>query len=143
MDIVNATLATAHALEKASENVNTQKATSLETNLSLSNLEKFARTQEQKSNEIINKMKTKTAQPQKTLKGSHPTESMTSPSKQTPLNKKHKSKRNMVDLTMDDDEECNSPPHTKNKKQNFPPKDKRSIALSNPKTQNGTMEVGG
>jgi hypothetical protein len=40
--------------------VNTQKAASLETGLRLSNLEKFTRTQEQKTNEILKKFKTNT-----------------------------------------------------------------------------------
>jgi len=133
MDIINATLATAQALEKASDHVNTQKAASLETGLRISNLEKFTRTQEQKTNEILKKFKTNTNHRQKNLKGSHPTESMTSPKKQTPPNKKQKSKRNMVDLTIDDDEESNSPPQTKNKKQR--PTPQKTKEISQPQNQ--------
>jgi len=57
MEIVKATLATAQALEKATENINLQRSTSLEANIRISNLEKNARKQEQKSNEIINQLK--------------------------------------------------------------------------------------
>jgi len=135
MDIMNATLATAQALEKASEHVNTHKATSLETSLRLSNLEKSARTQEQKSNEIIKQIKTNTTQRQKNLKGSHHMESMTSPNKQTPSNRKQKSKRNMVDLTMDDDdEESNSPLQIKNKKRKLPLRKTKEVSTQKHKT---------
>jgi hypothetical protein len=101
MEIMNATMATAQALEKATENASIQKATSLETNLRIANLEKSARKQEQTSNEIINQMKAKTTQPQNNLKGRHPMESVTSPDKWTPSTRKNKTKRNLVDLTLE------------------------------------------
>jgi len=123
MEIMNATMATAQALEKATEIANIQKTASLETNLRITNLEKSAKKQEQKSNEIINQMKAKTTQTQKNLKGSRPTESATSPDKWTPLTRKNKTKRNLVDLTLEEDNEVqDSPLYTKNKKQRVPQK---------------------
>jgi hypothetical protein len=50
-------------------------------------------------------MKAKTTQTQKNLNGSRPMESVTSPEKWTPLTRKNKTKRNLVDLTLEEDSE--------------------------------------
>jgi len=99
---INATEATALAIAKAAENAKTSQLTTLESNLRLSNLERSAHKQEQKSNEIINQIKRN--QLQKNLSGSHAKESLASPERQTPSLTKTKNKRQLVDLTTEDEE---------------------------------------
>jgi hypothetical protein len=96
-EIINASTATAEAITKATETINYNKILSANANLRISNLEKSIQKQEQKSNTIINQLKSK--KHQKNLQGSHFTESVASPSKLT-LTKK----RTMVDLTLEDQE---------------------------------------
>jgi len=114
MEIVKATLATAQALEKATENNNLRDSSSLKNDLRISNLEKSLQKQENKANEIINQMKRN--QPVKNSPGSHLKESATSPEKTTPSHKRTKTPRLMVDLTLEDnDEEQHSLSHKKQK----------------------------
>jgi hypothetical protein len=75
-------------------------------NLLISNVEKSLIRQEQKTNEISKNIKQNQSKQQKNCKGSHSSESMTSPERLTllkPLN--HRQKRPFVDLTKDDTNE--------------------------------------
>jgi hypothetical protein len=125
MEILDATTATAQAIAKATDSINYNQALSANANLRIANLEKSLQKQEQKSNTIINQIKSKNLKnSQKNSIGSHFSESMASPEKST-LSKKHSitnSKRNMVDLTTEDvvvqiPEEEASPPRLYRKKQ--------------------------
>jgi len=64
------TASTALAIDKAAENVAKAQLTNLKTNLRLSNLEKAVRTQENRSGEIINQMKSNAKKTQKNYTGS-------------------------------------------------------------------------
>jgi hypothetical protein len=164
LEITNATLATAQAITKAANIQESTQRLHANNNLRISILEKSFNKQEQKSNEIINLIKSK-RQPknikiQKNSKGSHSSESMASPD-HTTLRYKHTSKtlpkRNLVDLTTGEMEEeepekthSPQPPPSKKPKQN---QQKRG-AVSNrythskktvhwqDKTQNTTGTVG-
>jgi hypothetical protein len=103
--VTSATTATALAIAKATDTIDHNQTLSANANLRISNLEKFVQKQEQKSNTIINQIKSKSLQ--KNFQGSHPSESVASPKKMT-LTKKTKNtnlKRNLVDLTTDDTED--------------------------------------
>jgi hypothetical protein len=122
MEVLNATTATAQAIAKATDSINYNQILNANANLRIANLEKSLHKQEQKSNTIINQLKSKNSQ--KNLTGSHFSESMASPEKSTLLKKhlKPNLKRNLVDLTTEDSEvqkseEITSPPYTYRKKQ--------------------------
>jgi hypothetical protein len=99
LESLNATEATALAIAKATENAEAFQLSTSEANLRIQNLERNARKQEHKTNELSNQLK---HNQQKNSKGSHVKESMTSPSQLTPtLNKhKNKTKRPLIDLTL-------------------------------------------
>ncbi len=99
----NATSATALAINKATDLFNSSQEQDCETKLRLTNLEKNFQRQEQKTNEIANKINRK----QKNLNGSRQRESTTSPSQQAPVHQhqqERKTKPQLVDLTMDTEE---------------------------------------
>jgi len=104
IDTVNATAATASAINKAAELHNESLSQNLHTNLRLTNLEKSLRRQEQKTNEMNNTLqKNKNKNNQKNALGSHIAEYLTSPLKAT-LHKRQSNQRypqDMVDLTND------------------------------------------
>jgi hypothetical protein len=137
-EVINATTATALAIAKATDTIDYNQTLSANANLRISNLEKFVQKQEQKSNTIINQIKSKN--PQKNFQGSHPSESVASPKKMT-LTKKIKNtnlKRNLVDLTTEDAEnngmeEITPPPPTSRKPQKLH-KTKNSRTLSTRKS---------
>jgi hypothetical protein len=101
----------------------------LETQLRLSNLEKSAKHQEQKTKEALNRItsfKGKNMKPndiQKNYKGSHLLEPMASPGAQAPtpnFTQTRTSKRQLVDLTKDDDDETSMATQTSAQKHPFP-----------------------
>jgi hypothetical protein len=81
-EISDVTAATSLAITKATENINAANAQNLTSILRINNLEKLAKKQEHKSNEILNALKTKRLQ--KNSNGSYKQGSVTSPTPQTP-----------------------------------------------------------
>jgi len=130
LEITNATLATAQAIAKAANIQESTQRLHANNNLRISILEKSINKQEQKSNEIINIIKSKhqikNIKNQKNSKGSHSPESMASPDHMT-LKHKHTSKailkRTLVDLTTEEMEE--QEPEKINSPQLPPPKKTR------------------
>ncbi|MFN9979849.1 MAG: hypothetical protein ACK53Y_08045, partial [bacterium] len=84
-EISDVTAATSLAITKATENINAANAQNLTSILRINNLEKLAKKQEHKSNEILNALKTKRLQKniQKNSNGSYKQGSVTSPTPQT------------------------------------------------------------
>jgi len=105
LEITKATAATAQAIAKATSNLESNQKLTANTNLRISNLEKSMARQEEKANEIINRLKS--SNQQKNSKGSHLLESMASPEKMTPSRnaiqntKQDTPKRTIVDLTLE------------------------------------------
>jgi len=113
-ETIDATSNTLQAIAKATKNFDDSQNQNLETKLRLSNLEKSAKRQEQKTNEALNTItsfKRKNMKPidtQKNYKGSHLSEPMASPGAQAPtpnFTQTRISKRQLVDLTKDDDDD--------------------------------------
>jgi hypothetical protein len=148
LEITKATTATAQAIAKATNNLESNQKLTANTNLRISNLEKSIARQEEKANEIINRLKSN--HQQKNSKGSHLLESMASPEQMTPSRntmhntKQNASKRAIVDLTLETLENhttegktfSSSPPHHKNRsitnKEQIAPK---KIRAPQPKNQ--------
>jgi hypothetical protein len=106
LEVINATQATANALARATKHLSEKNSQEEEKELRTTNLEKNFKKQEQKTNEIVNKLKTfnhKQTRIRKNSMGSHPTESMVSPTPQTLAQSKHNKRQRMVDLTGDED----------------------------------------
>jgi tellurite resistance protein len=82
LETTKATMATAQAIAKATNNLESNQKLTANTNLRISNLEKSMARQEEKANEIINRLKSN--HQQKNSKGSHLPESMASPEQMTP-----------------------------------------------------------
>jgi uncharacterized coiled-coil protein SlyX len=97
----NATTSTAIAINKATEAFNDTQTLSCETQLRLTNLEKNLHHQEQKTNEINNKIN----KTQKNANGSRTREAMTSPFQKTPTYLQNYQNSQLVDLTMEQEEE--------------------------------------
>jgi len=128
LEITKATTATAQAIAKATNNLESNQKLTANTNLRISNHEKSMARQEEKANEIINRLKSN--HQQKNSKGSHLLESMASPEQMTPSRntmhntKQNASKRAIVDLTLETLENhttegktfSSSPPHHKKQK---------------------------
>ena len=128
-ETIDATSNTLQAIAKATKNFNDSQNQNLETKLRLSNLEKSAKRQEQKTNEALNTItsfKRKNMKPidtQKNYKGSHLSEPMASPGAQAPtpnFTQTRISKRQLVDLTKDDDDETSITTQTSAQKYPFP-----------------------
>jgi len=80
-EVTDVTAATSLAITKATENINAANAQNLTSILRINNLEKLAKNQEQKSNEILNALKSKRLQ--KNSNGSYKQGSVTAPASQT------------------------------------------------------------
>jgi hypothetical protein len=117
IETLNATEATVLAIAKATENTEISQLSTAEANLRINNLERSARKQEHKTNELSNQLKHK--HQQKNYKGSHVKESMTSPTHQTPTTGKNvfQTKRQLVDLTLEDNEDLTTQTRHKRQKQ--------------------------
>ncbi len=107
LQMINATEATAHAIAKATENINITNTKDLTSNLRLSNLEKQVRKQDQKLNE-----QSKMLHQQKNLHRSHSTGSVASPdhlqTRKFQNNQKNKQKKKIqqvIDLLNEETEE--------------------------------------
>jgi hypothetical protein len=133
LESLNATEATALAIAKATENAEAFQLSTSEANLRIQNLERNARKQEHKTNELSNQLK---HNQQKNSKGSHVKESMTSPSQLTPtLNKhKNKTKRPLIDLTLEKNDESSRQSLLKKQKQNQKTTANTHTHYSKPKT---------
>jgi len=98
LQMINATEATAHAIAKATENINITNTKDLTSNLRLSTLEKQVRKQDQKLNK-----QSKMLHQQKNLHGSHSTGSVASPdhlqTRKFQNNQKNKQKRKLNRLS--------------------------------------------
>lgn len=95
LEFTNASEATALAIAKATENIDSEKSINLHTELRLNNLEKAIRRQEQNTNETKTKNRNNT--PQKNSYGSHQWVPLASPQKSAPA----KRQASIVDLTTD------------------------------------------
>jgi len=119
LEIANATLSTAFAIAKATENDNTANSQQQISNLRISNLEKAIKRQEQKSNVIFKEIKHNHTQ--KNMTGSHNKGSVASPETSTLTRNKNKSRQNVIDLSTEDADETtplqtspiSSPPYYK------------------------------
>jgi hypothetical protein len=103
LQTINATSATAFAIDKATEHEALANSQQLSSILRISNLEKIAKKQEQKTNELRKELKTKRTQ--KNLKESHPIGSVASPEISTLNKNKTKAKQRVIDLSSDDPDE--------------------------------------
>jgi len=97
----NATTSTAIAISKATETFNDAQTVSCETQLRLNNLEKNFHRQEQKTNELNNKIN----KTQKNANGSRKREAATSPFQKAPTYLQNYQNSQLVDLTTDQEEE--------------------------------------
>jgi uncharacterized coiled-coil protein SlyX len=93
----NATTSTAIAISKATETFNDTQTLSCETQLRLNNLEKNFHRQEQKTNELNNKIN----KTQKNANGSRKREAATSPFQKAPTYLQNYQNSQLVDLTTD------------------------------------------
>jgi hypothetical protein len=106
LEVINATQATANALARATEHLSEKTSQEEEKELRMTNLEKNFKKQEQKTNEIANKLKSfnhKQTRTRKNSMGSLSTESMVSPTPKTLAQSKYNKRQRMVDLTGDED----------------------------------------
>jgi len=103
LDTTSATAATAFATAKATENEAATNSQQLTSNLRISNLEKLAKSQEQKYNEMSKELKNKRMQ--KNASGSHLSGYVASPENSTLLKNRNKSKQCVIDLSSEETEE--------------------------------------
>jgi len=103
LETIDATKATATAIQNALSSINDATQHNANTNLRLANLEKNFRKQEQKTNEISNTIKNNNKNlKQKNYKGSRLAVSATSPAAMTPNTSKATMTHHIVDLTEDE-----------------------------------------
>jgi len=100
LETTNASEATALAIAKATENIQSSNNLTLGANLRLSNLEKAIRRQEQRTNELNNNINKKSKY-QKNPTGSHPQEPMASPIQKVPQQSQKRNNTQLIDLTSD------------------------------------------
>jgi hypothetical protein len=118
-ETIDATTSTMHAIAKTTKNLDNLENQNLQTQLRLANLEKATSRQEQKTNEVVNKLNKNfpATNAQNNYKGGHQLELMSSPLTKAPasnLPNSRPSKRQLVDLTLEDDEiSQNSSPITR------------------------------
>jgi len=101
----SATEATAQAIAKATENINSMNAKDLNSNLRITNLEKEIRKQDQKLNETMKNLPIYKEKQQKNFNGSYSKGSIASPESQTLqliANKKRKNQQKIIDLSNED-----------------------------------------
>jgi tellurite resistance protein len=118
LQTLNATHATAMAIAKATESLNEKTSQDEYKELRISNLDKNLKKYEQKTNEIIKKIKNNINQnkKQKSFNGAQFTESLdNSPTKTLHYHKEWQ----MVDLTNNNEEETQKPPPPNQKKRNL------------------------
>ncbi len=116
----NATAATAQALMKANENINTAYASQHSSNLRISNLEKSVKKNEHKTNTLVKELISKKLM-QKNLHGSYRAGSVAAPEMTTLANQsniRNKAAQRIIDLSTDETDDTpaslmtlNSPPH--------------------------------
>jgi hypothetical protein len=99
LETVKATESTALAIARATERINNNNLSNLNTNIRINNLEKSLKRQEQWQNEFFNNNKKQKFQ--KTSHGSHPTEQRASPEVSALTNQNE----TRVDLTLDQSQE--------------------------------------
>jgi len=108
LDTINATQATAAALSRATEYMSEKDSQDEAKELRITNLERNFKKNEQKTNEIFNKLKTTNQKQKNTRKnatGNQSTESLVSPPSKTLSQHKYNKRLRMVDLTKEEDEE--------------------------------------
>ncbi len=87
LEIINATASIATAITKAKETINKTQTQNLDSTLSLINLEKSIRKQEQKTNQMIKSLHSRNTHQQKNLNISYMKGSAASPEKKDPVQK--------------------------------------------------------